>query len=116
MGLHTTRESSYRLGFGFVPTGAECLVFSCEFHRVEARCPTSGPAYPSTSFPRPPQSMPVVGLEAWFTQIPPVTRTWLALSVLTSVAVVRARTNGPPAHPSWMPFVATDLKVIDQND
>jgi hypothetical protein len=33
--------------------------------------------------------MPVVGLEAWFTQIPPVTRTWLALSVLTSVAVVR---------------------------
>ncbi|KAH9986717.1 Der1-like family-domain-containing protein [Russula vinacea] len=31
--------------------------------------------------------MPVVGLEAWFTQIPPVTRTWLALSVLTSVAV-----------------------------
>ena len=34
--------------------------------------------------------MPVVGLEAWFTQIPPVTRTWLALSVLTSVAVVRA--------------------------
>jgi Derlin-2/3 len=34
--------------------------------------------------------MPVVGLEAWFTQIPPVTRTWLALSVLTSVAVVRS--------------------------
>jgi hypothetical protein len=33
--------------------------------------------------------MPVVGLEAWFAQIPPVTRTWLALSVLTSVAVVR---------------------------
>ena len=31
-----------------------------------------------------------VGLEAWFTQIPPVTRTWLALAVLTSVAVVRA--------------------------
>ena len=30
-----------------------------------------------------------VGLEAWFTQIPPVTRTWLALAVLTSVAVVR---------------------------
>ncbi|KAH9980205.1 Der1-like protein [Lactifluus volemus] len=28
-----------------------------------------------------------VGLEAWFTQIPPVTRAWLALSVLTSVAV-----------------------------
>lgn len=34
--------------------------------------------------------MPVVGLEAWFAQIPPVTRTWLALSVLTSVAVVRS--------------------------
>jgi hypothetical protein len=31
-----------------------------------------------------------VGLEVWFTQIPPVTRTWLALAVLTSVAVVRA--------------------------
>ncbi|KAH9042061.1 Der1-like protein [Lactarius pseudohatsudake] len=28
-----------------------------------------------------------VGLEAWFTQIPPVTRTWLALAVITSVAV-----------------------------
>ncbi|KAI0269912.1 Der1-like protein [Gloeopeniophorella convolvens] len=28
-----------------------------------------------------------VGLEAWFAQIPPVTRGWLALSVLTSVAV-----------------------------
>ena len=39
--------------------------------------------------------MPVVGLEAWFTQIPPVTRTWLALSVLTSVAVVRS----PPLLP-----------------
>ena len=40
-----------------------------------------------------PNKMPVVGLEAWFTQIPPVTRTWLALSVLTSVAVVRPRQN-----------------------
>ena len=39
--------------------------------------------------------MPVVGLEAWFTQIPPVTRTWLALSVLTSVAVVRVRNDKP---------------------
>ena len=29
-----------------------------------------------------------VGIEAWVTQIPPVTRTWLALSVLTRVAVV----------------------------
>ena len=29
-----------------------------------------------------------VGIEAWVTQIPPVTRAWLALSVLTSVAVV----------------------------
>ena len=35
-----------------------------------------------------------VGLEAWFTQIPPVTRTWLAMAVLTSVAVVRC----DPAH------------------
>jgi hypothetical protein len=30
-----------------------------------------------------------VGLEAWITQIPPVTRAWLALAVLTSLAVVR---------------------------
>ncbi|KAH9846368.1 Der1-like protein [Lenzites betulinus] len=28
-----------------------------------------------------------VGIEAWVTQIPPVTRAWLALSVLTSLAV-----------------------------
>ncbi|TFK64628.1 Der1-like protein [Pluteus cervinus] len=28
-----------------------------------------------------------VGLEAWITQIPPITRGWLALSVLTSLAV-----------------------------
>jgi hypothetical protein len=60
--------------------------------------------------------MPVVGLEAWFTQIPPVTRTWLALSVLTSVAVVRARTNDPATHSWWSPFVATDLKFLNQND
>jgi hypothetical protein len=33
-----------------------------------------------------------VGFEAWITQIPPVTRTWLGLAVLTSLAVVR-----PPA-------------------
>ena len=31
-----------------------------------------------------------VGIEAWVNQIPPVTRTWLVLSVLTSLAVVRA--------------------------
>jgi len=73
----------------------------------------NGPVYPATSRPprsalRPRQlkdhhyprssaidSMPVVGLEAWFTQIPPVTRTWLALSVLTSVAVVRVRNDKP---------------------
>ena len=47
--------------------------------------------------------MPVVGLEAWFAQIPPVTRTWLALSVLTSVAVVRPvlsfyESISPPPH------------------
>lgn len=29
-----------------------------------------------------------VGIEAWITQIPPITRGWLALSVLTSLAVV----------------------------
>ncbi|KII86791.1 hypothetical protein PLICRDRAFT_55690 [Plicaturopsis crispa FD-325 SS-3] len=28
-----------------------------------------------------------VGIEAWVTQIPPITRAWLALSVLTSLAV-----------------------------
>jgi len=31
--------------------------------------------------------MPVVGIEAWVTQVPPITRSWLALAVLTSVAV-----------------------------
>jgi len=30
-----------------------------------------------------------VGIEAWVVQIPPITRGWLALSVLTSLAVVR---------------------------
>jgi hypothetical protein len=35
-----------------------------------------------------PNDMPV-GIEAWVTQIPPITRGWLALSVLTSLAVVR---------------------------
>jgi len=29
-----------------------------------------------------------VGIEAWVTQIPPITRAWLALSVATSLAVV----------------------------
>ena len=29
-----------------------------------------------------------VGIEAWVREIPPVTRTWLALSVLLSIAVV----------------------------
>ena len=32
-------------------------------------------------------SMPV-GIEAWVTQIPPITRGWLTLAVLTSLAVV----------------------------
>jgi hypothetical protein len=35
-----------------------------------------------------------VGVEAWFTQIPPITRGWLALSVLTSLAVVRLSFSG----------------------
>lgn len=30
-----------------------------------------------------------VGIEAWITQIPPITRGWLGLSILTSLAVVR---------------------------
>lgn len=30
-----------------------------------------------------------VGIEAWITQIPPITRGWLALSVFVSLAVVR---------------------------
>lgn len=55
-----------------------------------------------------------VGIEAWITQIPPITRAWLALSVLTSVAVVSAsagprvlsvRSNADPPLPrsnaSW---------------
>jgi len=29
-----------------------------------------------------------VGIEAWVTQIPPITRGWLVLAVLTSLAVV----------------------------
>lgn len=29
-----------------------------------------------------------VGIEAWITQIPPITRGWLVLAVLTSLAVV----------------------------
>jgi len=29
-----------------------------------------------------------VGIEDWITQIPPITRGWLALAVLTSLAVV----------------------------
>lgn len=29
-----------------------------------------------------------VGIEAWVTQIPPITRWWLILAVLTSLAVV----------------------------
>ena len=29
-----------------------------------------------------------VGIEAWVTQIPPITRGWLTLAVLTSLAVV----------------------------
>ena len=33
------------------------------------------------------RTMPV-GVEAWVTQIPPITRAWLAFSVLTSLAVV----------------------------
>lgn len=30
-----------------------------------------------------------VGVEAWINQIPPVTRGWLVLSIVTSLAVVR---------------------------
>src|SRR5258708_40338824 len=41
-----------------------------------------------------------VGIEAWVTQIPPVTRTWLALSVLTSLAVVRPPSRAPSSHPT----------------
>jgi len=41
------------------------------------------------------ESLPIsshmpVGLEAWITQIPPITRGWFALSVLMSLAVVCA--------------------------
>jgi hypothetical protein len=30
-----------------------------------------------------------IGIEAWVTQIPPITRAWLVISILTSLAVVR---------------------------
>lgn len=37
-----------------------------------------------------------VGIEAWVFQIPPITRGWLALSVLTSLAVVgTVQSNSP---------------------
>jgi hypothetical protein len=35
-----------------------------------------------------------VGIEVWVTQVPPVTRAWLLLSVLISVAVVRTIRSG----------------------
>jgi hypothetical protein len=99
--------------------------------RLAASIPSTGPVYPATSVvplhdrhnrhvAHPPLhpltgspvaertptiQMPVVGLEAWFTQIPPVTRTWLALSVLTSVAVVR-----PPPLP--VDLWQQDLNII----
>ena len=56
--------------------------------------------------------MPVVGLEAWFAQIPPVTRTWLALSVLTSVAVVRPLYESSPIVLSL--FSNTPKKTINR--
>ncbi|KAI0304352.1 Derlin [Multifurca ochricompacta] len=52
-----------------------------------------------------------VGLEAWFTQIPPVTRTWLALSVLTSVAVV-IRLHTVPSSYLWSLILLQPWRVF----
>lgn len=48
------------------------------------------------------KNMPV-GIEAWVTQIPPVTRAWLALSVLTSIAVVSKLPLGSAAASTYSP-------------
>lgn len=45
-----------------------------------------------------------VGIEAWVTQIPPVTRAWLALSVLTSIAVVSKLPFGSVAASMYSPL------------
>jgi len=39
-----------------------------------------------------------VGIEAWVTQIPPITRAWLMLSVATSLAVVCMQANLSISH------------------
>jgi hypothetical protein len=52
-----------------------------------------------------------VGIEAWLTEVPPITRAWMVLSVATSVAVVSAAatfeaihlTLGRPAMPDGNP-------------
>ena len=69
---------------------------------------SSSSASPTKS---PTASMPV-GLEAWFTQIPPVTRTWLALAVLTSVAVVRdALVRAPLTTSEWLTTVPSSAAM-----
>ena len=58
-----------------------------------------------------------VGIEAWITQIPPITRAWLALSVLTSLAVVRTpiiyslNTPYSPVPPLQQCHVVTALQL-----
>ncbi|KAF8827604.1 hypothetical protein HHX47_DHR4000192 [Lentinula edodes] len=46
-----------------------------------------------------------VGVEAWITQIPPITRGWLALSVLTSLAVALSPLFNLPFLSSSLAFV-----------
>jgi hypothetical protein len=46
-----------------------------------------------------------VGIEAWITQIPPITRGWLALSVFASLAVVRNSDTSSERYPILIRFV-----------
>jgi len=107
------RESLYRLGhlnskFLFSTSGPvhpATSPLAVSFHCIESLDtttrrqfrPTDAPHTSQGSQPHRQRQMPVVGLEAWFAQIPPVTRTWLALSVLTSVAVVRPLCESSPS-------------------
>jgi hypothetical protein len=47
-----------------------------------------------------------VGIEVWVTQIPPITRGWLILAVLTSLAVVSESYTSPDGSITVGYFVA----------
>lgn len=58
-----------------------------EFRSLTPLCLLRQRVHPYTVYKSSFLSMPV-GIEAWVTQIPPITRGWLTLAVLTSLAVV----------------------------